>query len=138
MSEPERHTFLASEVAEVLLDDGMPDCEKLDLVVEGKTLVLIITGAKRGGKKPSSGRKTPAPKNKEKPPKGGPMSIEAGRLSANPQFQQFLEVGDAEKAKQSIYQICGITSRAQIDHNEVATKEWKALTAEFEFWQRGF
>lgn len=138
MSEPERYTFLSSEVVEAILEEGMPDCEKLELQIEGNQLVVLIHGAKRGGKKPAQERRSPPEKKKEDRPKGGEFSIEAGRLCANPGFQKFLEVADAEKAKQSIYQICGVTSRALIDHDENASKEWVALVAEFEFWQRGF
>ena len=138
MSEPERYTFLSSEVVEAILEEGMPDCEKLELKIEGNQLVVLIHGAKRGGKKPAQERRSPPEKKKEEKPKGGKLSIEAGRLCANPQFQKFLEVADADKAKLTVYQICGVTSRAMIDHDETAAKEWKELSAEFEFWQRGF
>lgn len=68
------------------------------------------------------------------PPKGGDLSRRAAMLCSNKGFQKFLEVADEGKAKATIYAICGVTSRAQIDHEELAASAFRGLDEEYNQW----
>lgn len=56
---------------------------------------------------------------KEKP-KGGALAKLAGQLCQQESFQNWIGVGNADWAAESIRSMCGIESRAELDHNEVA------------------
>lgn len=53
-------------------------------------------------------------------PKGGALAKLAGMLCQQESFQNWIGVGNAEYAAESIYAMCGIQSRAELDHNETA------------------
>ena len=53
-------------------------------------------------------------------PKGGPLAKLAGMWCNDPQFQQWLGVTNADAAAKEIYQRCGISSRAELDHDQDA------------------
>jgi len=56
---------------------------------------------------------------KEKP-KGGALAKLAGQLCQQEAFQIWMCVHDANEAADSIRSMCGIESRAELDHNEAA------------------
>ncbi len=52
--------------------------------------------------------------------KGGELARLAGILCNDPEFQAFLSVSGEEAAADAIRKLCGVTSRAELDHNEAA------------------
>lgn len=64
-------------------------------------------------------RKPESKPNQEKP-KGGELARLAGQLCNNPVFQQMIGVHSAEDAANEIRSVCGIESRAELDHNPEA------------------
>lgn len=63
---------------------------------------------------------------KQEKPKGGELAKLAGQLCNNPSFQEFLGVHNAEDAANEIRTVCGITSRAELDHNSEAAAVFHA------------
>ncbi len=53
-------------------------------------------------------------------PKGGDLAKLAGQLCNNHQFQHMIGVHSSEDAAQEIRSVCGIESRAELDHNQEA------------------
>ena len=54
------------------------------------------------------------------PPKGGPLAKLAGMWCQSPDFQEWLEVSTPTEAKLFILEECGIDSRAELDHHQIA------------------
>jgi len=121
MSNFREYKFNAIEVAEAALEGGFSDCDKIELSIENNILIIRIHET-----------------IEKKKPKGGKFAKEAGILCSQKDFQNFLEVKDQDKAALSVYQICGINSRVYLDSDKNAMKAWESLTAEFEFWKRGY
>lgn len=77
----------------------------------------------------------------EEKPKGGPLSNEAGILCGIPKFREFLiyqfgccnEMTDFVTAEY-VREICGVTSRAEIDSNPEAKAKFLKLRAEYMNW----
>lgn len=53
-------------------------------------------------------------------PKCGALARLAGQLCQQESFQNWIGVTSAEHAAESIRSICGIESRSELDHNEIA------------------
>lgn len=85
--------------------------------------------------------------------KGGELARQAGMLCALPAFGLYLDqrrrwreslttsqlpdgTHNTEDAAQAIRQACGVTSRAQLDHNEMAGVMFKRIVADFGRWKR--
>lgn len=109
-----RHKFKATDVADAMLPNGMVDCKRLDIRVYDGILEIDIV----------------------EPVKGGARARKAGILCNNGGFRKFLGVPDAEAAKQSIYGICGIKSRRELDHNKDAGKLLDDLASEYDVWMQ--
>ena len=66
-------------------------------------------------------------------PKGGPLAKLAGMWCEMPLFWDFLlwkheyTVSNEPDAAKTVYELCGITSRAELDHNEQAAQKFKSL-----------
>ena len=85
----------------------------------------------------------PAPQAPEKP-KGGRRAREAGIACGEGAFAKYLDhtldVGVCYNAdttvdpRQSIYTICGVKSRVDLDHNEEAGRLWDALYGGYIMW----
>lgn len=80
--------------------------------------------------------------------KGGELAKWAGILCNEPLFWQWLdeknyECGEpaatycAADARESIIQTCGITSRAELDHDPEAAKIFRHMMGEFSSWKDG-
>lgn len=74
--------------------------------------------------------------------KGGPLARRAGIFCGEPAFQRWVadqtenEQGGPEAAAHYIRQRCGVTSRAQLDHDEDAAREFRNIKIEYENWLR--
>lgn len=66
--------------------------------------------------------------------KGGKISQAAGIMCAERAFQQFCDASDAEEAAAWLRQRCGIKSRAHLDHNDEAAKQFREAQAEYQAW----
>ena len=74
-------------------------------------------------------------------PKGGPLSQEAGRLCANDAFQIWYlasvlyddRTPDQRSARcaEELRRECGVSSRAQLDHDAMAAKTFRGIVAAF-------
>ena len=83
--------------------------------------------------------------------KGGPLSKSAAQMCENELFRKFLRESYPTNWKQFLYgsttlnsadvaasvvrQLCGVTSRADLDHNHEAAKRFHELMREFNQWQ---
>ncbi len=56
----------------------------------------------------------------EEKPKGGELAKLAGMLCKNPEFIEFFNLDDESEAENTIRMVCGIKSRAELDHNTEA------------------
>jgi hypothetical protein len=86
-----------------------------------------------------------------KPFKGGALARQAGMFCLNDRFQEFLFSCHEDKwksAEQSdidtgaiaaivLRQLCGIKSRAEIDHNKEAAKKFGELMKQYNRWCQG-
>ncbi|TAL89264.1 MAG: hypothetical protein EPN62_08675 [Candidimonas sp.] len=57
-------------------------------------------------------------------PKGGALARLAGQLCQQSAFQRFADVTSAEEAADWIRHVCGVESRAELDHNAAAAKRF--------------
>lgn len=53
-------------------------------------------------------------------PKGGQLAKLAGIWCADARFQEWIGADDEDDARQMIYNLCGIKSRAELDHDKQA------------------
>src|SRR5690606_6870375 len=67
------------------------------------------------------------PAEPEQKPKGGELAKVAGMLSANPEFQFWCGTFSAEQAAGWIRATCGVSSRAELDHNHDAAQKFHRL-----------
>lgn len=74
--------------------------------------------------------------------KGGKLAQRAGILCSEGGFRRFLadragrpHIMSHDEAKAEIYRICGVSSRAHLDHDESAGKEFLSLVQEYEAWR---
>jgi len=69
--------------------------------------------------------------------KGGKLAQSAGIMCGEKAFQQFaLEERSYDDPLMLIYDHCGVTSRAHLDHDEDAARAFKDLKTEYEVWLR--
>jgi hypothetical protein len=105
-----------------------------------------IASAKRGsGRSPRADAGAPA---QGQPQSGDPArernyAAEAAMKCAEPAFKKFLmerhgleSPATDERAAQKLRSLLGVTSRAELNHDDDAAARWKALRADFENWKR--
>jgi len=85
-----------------------------------------------------SGETSPAPPVKPEEPKGGPLAKRAFILCGQRAFQVFLDVGTADEARNEVCRRCGVASRAEIDHDDAAAKEWVEIDLKYRLWVDGY
>lgn len=66
--------------------------------------------------------------------KGGPISKNAGQKCNEPEANQFAVVQGFGDFKAMIYKVCHIKSRAELDHNEQAAKDYETLKHRYYRW----
>lgn len=88
------------------------------------------------------------PKEEEKP-KGGPLSKSAAQMCEHQMFQSFVKDRfwsiwkdidcdyDSTAAAETLRHICGVESRAELDHNPQAAKRFHELMREYREWNAG-
>lgn len=59
--------------------------------------------------------------------KGGPLARLAGQMCQNPEFLNFIGMDSESVAADHIRDVCGITSRSELDHNQVAANQFHEL-----------
>lgn len=81
----------------------------------------------------AKGEPKPEPLCEPEKPKGGPLSKLAAMWCNDPEFWKWLEA-DPDNAASSptgaaacIYDLCGIDSRAELDHSEIAAEKFHRL-----------
>ncbi|MGX0136306.1 hypothetical protein [Cupriavidus metallidurans] len=87
----------------------------------------------------------PAPVPAVPEQKGGALAKLAGMWCAEPEFWRFLASDarngnpqDAEQAKHNLYRLCGITSRAELDHDsEAAARFHSHIRLPYMRWKQG-
>lgn len=67
--------------------------------------------------------------------KGGKLAQRAGILCDEGGFMAFAAEKYGKDAKQLIYDFCGVTSRAHIDHDDDAATKFNELTREYDAWR---
>ena len=76
-------------------------------------------------------------------PKGGELARSAHWLCQKPAFWKYLSkdgsgVSGAEVARATLCGLCGVESRAELDHNQAAGERYLALRTDFEVWMEGY
>lgn len=78
---------------------------------------------------------------KPEKPKGGKLAQRAGILCGEGVFRKFIQehyaysASHADECGGAIRLICGVMSRADLDHNDEAAKIFRDLEASFEAWK---
>lgn len=74
--------------------------------------------------------------------KGGKLAQRAGILCTEGGFRRFLSdranrlhIMSEDEAKSAIYHICGVSSRAQLDHDREAGSAFLNLVSEYDAWR---
>ena len=75
--------------------------------------------------------------------KGGELARSAHWLCQKRAFWKYLSkdgscVPDADAAKVAICELCGVESRAELDHNQAAGDRFLTLRTDFEVWMEGY
>lgn len=65
--------------------------------------------------------------NEPEKPKGGPLARLAGQMCQNPEFLKFIGMDSESVAADHIRDVCGVTSRSELDHNQVAANQFHEL-----------
>lgn len=80
--------------------------------------------------------------------KGGRLARQAGMLCNEPSFWRFLTNGsvfsdenanaitNADDAKRFVYDLCGVETRKELDHNDSAASNWRGLESEYQAWMQ--
>jgi len=63
----------------------------------------------------------------EEKPKGGDLARLAGQFCANPMFREWMGAKTADEAAKTIRYACNVSSRAELDHDEVAAAEFHRI-----------
>jgi hypothetical protein len=113
-------TFWLPESADLEVFRGMT-ARKGHKAGQRFAVVLVEIGEDELPVPPPVVRPTPAPAPK---PKGGELSKLAGRWCADEMFRHWLSVDTAEQAADAIRIPCGVTSRAELDHNADAAQKF--------------
>lgn len=69
--------------------------------------------------------------------KGGKLAQRAGILCNERSFQMFMEAHDADEAAEAVRKLCGIGSRADLDHDENAATRFLTLESRYIATLRG-
>lgn len=67
--------------------------------------------------------------------KGGKLAQRAGILCDEGGFLTFAAEKHGKDAKQLIYDFCGVSSRAHLDHDDNAAAKFNELTREYDAWR---
>lgn len=102
---------------------------------------------------PTAGRST-APETEERSPppaetgkasnpevterKGGALAKRAAIIGAERGFWTFADTDNAEDAAEWVRQACGVTSRAELDHDEDAGAKFREIEAKYKLWLDGY
>lgn len=81
-------------------------------------------------------RPTQAP-TAPKRPLGGPISKNAGMLCQEDAANAFAKAQGFDDLKTMIYQVCGVESRAELDHSEEAAKSYETMKHRYFRWASG-
>jgi hypothetical protein len=129
-----RYYFSMAEAAQALLADQAGDCGARDVRIEaGRVVVDVIEPASAvavSQESPPAAPESPA----EPARKGGPLAMKAGILCGEKAFQNWLDVATPDAAKAKIYERCGIGSRVDLDHDEIAAAKFREMTVEYDVW----
>lgn len=63
-----------------------------------------------------------------------PLSQQAALRCADPRFQRFLRVDDADGAARAVRGVCRVASRRELDSVDAAGAAWRSLDAEYVAW----
>jgi len=66
--------------------------------------------------------------------KGGKLAQKAALISNQGGFQKYIGATNADEAAEHVRKACGITSRADLDHNESAAAKFRDLETSYEAW----
>lgn len=66
--------------------------------------------------------------------KGGKLAQSAGIMCAEGAFKQWCDATSDDAAADYIRTRCGVTSRAHLDHDETAAREFREMKREYEAW----
>ncbi len=72
------------------------------------------------------------------PAKGGPIAQRAAILCAQGGFRAFLCAKTEAEAADLIRRNCGISSRAELDHDESAASRFRDVEARYQLWLQGY
>ena len=119
----------AQETVQAALGTPMPDAETW----------VAIARLRQGGAEPVSEPGPPAIEHQPEPPIRRSKSLAqiAGILCATGSFQKFAGASNEQEAADYIRGHCGVASRAEIDSSENATRIFKDIKSDYDFWMAG-
>jgi hypothetical protein len=119
----------AQETVQAALGTPMPDAETW----------VAIARLRQGGAEPVSEPAPAAIEHQPEPPIRRSKSLAqiAGILCATGSFQKFAGASNEQEAADYIRGHCGVASRAEIDSSENATRVFKDIKADYDFWMAG-
>lgn len=150
-----RYSFHITEVIETLVGDAVADCEAMNLRIEGDLVVidfvvpvapagrLVVVETPTVAADPEPVEQRP---EEAKPPKrkGGPLAQRAGIICAERGFWTFVakrfhqDIASADDAASWLRTRCGIDSRADLDHDEVAGRCFHDISKAYALWLEGY
>lgn len=104
--------------------------------VPGSEVWVAVARLRQGGAEPVSEPEQPVIEHQPEPPIRRSKSLAqiAGILCASGSFQKFAGAQNEQEAADYIRGHCGVASRAEIDGSENATRIFKEIKAEYDFW----
>lgn len=116
----------------------------LELPIEALTDVVALLGAPVPGNevwvavarlRPEATQQEPEQLDPQRPSKS--LAQIAGIICSQPAFWKYIQVDGEEAAARYVRNWCNVSSRAAIDHNEDAAREFRTLNTDYKLWLDG-
>lgn len=146
-----RYSIPTAEAIRALLD--VRDCERIDVAIVGENLVFDVVNPVGALQQYLDDTGVSEELPDEPPPpapeaaserKGGPLARRAAMICQEGAFWRYLgeeygaTVSDKEAAKAWMLRQLGISSRADLDHDEDAGMRFRIVEGAYKFWMNGF
>jgi hypothetical protein len=146
-----------NEAIEALLGDQVGDCERWEIYIVGASVIIDVVEPAPSGPvdalpapdaatEPATPESAPAAPEQATPPplpaenerKGGPLARKAALMCAERGFWTFADFSNAEEAAEWLRTECGVTSRADLDHDEGPARRFRDVERRYKLWLDGY
>jgi len=156
-----RYSIPTADALRTLLDIG--DCEKVDVFIVGENLVFDVIAPAEGVRSgnddfpgdlppksnensavdddPETVNETAVSADQATPEselKGGPLARRAAMMCQEKGFWTFSETESAEEAADWLREVCGVASRAVLDHDDQAAQKFDRIEGKYRRWLQGY